>query len=227
MRVLVADDEKDMADVLTAILERGHYAVDTVADGRTALEYALIGNYDCLILDIMMPELSGLEVVSALRRAHNTVPVLLLTARGDASDRIKGLNVGADDYLAKPFNMGELLARVRACARRSDSYVPGILTAGDLMLDRTTFMLSCSTGSAAPVRLPNKEYLIMEQLMRAQGHFIAPDRIRDHAWGFDTYVGQNVIWTYLSKLRRILRDLGSRCTIQSSRGRGYILETDA
>lgn len=226
MRVLVADDERDMANALTTMLERDHYVVDTVCDGNSALEYALAGDYDCLVLDVMMPGLDGLEVVSALRGAGDTVPVLLLTARGDTSDRIAGLDVGADDYLAKPFSMGELLARVRACARRSPAFVPAVLSVGDLELDRTTFALSCASGSSAPVRLPNKEYLIMEQLMRARGHFVAPDRMSEHAWGYDAYVGPNVIWTYIYKLRRILGELGSGCTIQSSRGRGYALEEE-
>ena len=123
MRILVADDEIDMARVLTAILEHEHYAVDTVHGGRAALDYALDGDYDCLVLDIMMPKLSGLEVLRSLRAVNNTVPVLFLTAKGDAADRIAGLDGGADDYLAKPFNMGEFLARVRACARRSRAYV--------------------------------------------------------------------------------------------------------
>lgn len=227
MHVLVADDERDMTDVLSAALEREHYAVDAVADGRLALEYALAGDYDCLVLDIMMPELDGLEVVRTLRQAGSTVPVLLLTAKGDTADRIAGLDVGADDYLAKPFSMGELLARVRACARRSSALVPSTLGAGDLELDRTTFELSCASGASAPVRLPNKEYLIMEQLMRAKGRFIAADRLREHVWGYDEYVGRNVIWTYIYRLRRILGELGSRCAIQSSRGRGYALVGDA
>ncbi|MDM8163547.1 response regulator transcription factor [Collinsella intestinalis] len=123
MRILVADDEIDMARVLTAILEHEHYAVGTVHGGRAALDYALDGDYDCLVLDIMMPKLSGLEVLRSLRAVNNTVPVLFLTAKGDAADRIAGLDGGADGYLAKPFNMGEFLARVRACARRSRAYV--------------------------------------------------------------------------------------------------------
>ena len=227
MRVLVADDEKEMTNVLAAVLEREHYAVDTVSDGRAALEYALAGQYDCLVLDIMMPELDGLEVVRELRKSGSTVPVLLLTARGGTTDRIEGLDVGADDYLAKPFSMGELLARVRACARRSSEFMPKVLSSGDLRLDGTTFELTRAGGKAAPVRLPNKEYLIMEQLMRARGRFITPDRMREYAWGYDEYVGRNVIWTHIYKLRRILKEIGSRCAIQSSRGRGYALIENA
>lgn len=222
MRILVADDEIDMARVLTAILEYEHYAVDTVHDGRAALDYALDGDYDCLVLDIMMPKLSGLEVLRSLRAVNNTVPVLFLTAKGDAADRIAGLDGGADDYLAKPFNMGEFLARVRACARRSTSYIPTTLEAGDLTLDRATYTLSAA-GSSRSVRLPNKEYLVMEQLMRTHDHYLSPDRLREHAWGYDAYVGPNVIWTYVSKLRHALKTVESTCRIESSRGRGYIL----
>lgn len=227
MRVLVADDEGDMTSVLAAVLEQEHYAVDVVADGRSALEYALAGDYDCLVLDIMMPGLDGLEVVRALRKSGSAVPVLLLTARGEAADRIMGLDAGADDYLPKPFDMGELLARVRACSRRSAALVPAVLSLGDLRLDGTTFELSRVGGTRPPVRLPNKEYLIMEQLMRARGRFITTDRIRERVWGYDEYVGRNVIWTHVYRLRRTLGEIGSRCAIQSSRGRGYALVEDA
>lgn len=224
MRILIADDEEDMANALAAILTRNRYAVDTVGNGRDALEYALSGDYDCLVLDIMMPELDGLEVVRELRAAGNTAPVLLLTALGDTDSRIAGLNVGADDYLAKPFSTEEFLARVRACARRSTAYVPDILRAGDLELNRTTYELSCRGSDARPILLPNKEYLIMEQLMRSPGRFIPIDRLREQTWGFDEYVGKNVIWTHIYQLRRTLSRLGSSCTIKSSRGRGYLLE---
>lgn len=224
MRVLIADDEEDMASVVAAILMRNRYSVDTVDNGRAALEYALYGSYDCVVLDIMMPGLDGLEVVRELRAAGNTVPVLLLTARGGTSDRVAGLDVGADDYLAKPFSSAELLARVRACARRSNSYVPDVLQAGDLELNRTTFELSRRGCEAKPVLLPNKEYLIMEQLMRTPGRFIPPDRLREQVWGYDEYIGRNVIWTHIYQLRRTLSRLGSSCSIKSSRGRGYLLE---
>lgn len=226
MRVLVADDERDMVDVLVAVLERERYQVDAVEDGRSALEYALSGDYDCLVLDIMMPGIDGIQVVRELRRAGDATPVLMLTARGSSSDRIAGLDAGADDYLVKPFHMGEFLARVRACSRRSPAFVPKVLEAGDLELDRTTYELSLA-GGGSPVRLPNKEYLILEQLMRVPGGFVTADRMREHAWGYDEYVGQNAIWTHIYKLRKILRGLGSAYTIRSSRGRGYALEREA
>lgn len=225
MRILVADDEPDMVKVLAAILENEHYAVDTVLDGRSALDYALSGGYDCLVLDIMMPRMSGLEVVRELRSRGEAVPILLLTAKGEPADRIAGLDVGADDYLAKPFVMGEFLARVRACTRRSTMLVPTVLEVGDLMLDRTSFSLSCPATGRGPIRLANKEYLIMEQLMRHAGRFVTPDQLRDQVWGFDAYVEPNVIWTHISHLRRALRELGSTSRIANGRGRGYALES--
>lgn len=166
MRILVADDEKDMALVLQAILERQRHTVDVAYDGRAALDFARTGEYDWLVLDIMMPKMSGLEVVSELRREGSGVPVPLLTAKGETSDRVLGLDSGADDYLPKPFHMSEFLARVRALARRSPTMLPRVLTSGDLSLDRSTYELSCG---GERVRLANKECQIMELLMRQNG----------------------------------------------------------
>lgn len=220
MRILIADDEKDMALVLQAILEREHHTVDVVYDGQAALDYACSGDYDCLVLDIMMPKRDGLEVVRDLRRTGRTVPVLLLTAKGETSDRVRGLDVGADDYLPKPFHMSEFLARVRALSRRSPTMLPRVLSFGDLELDRSTFELRCGDLS---VRLANKEYQIMELLMRQNGAFITAERLLTIVWGYDEYVSPNVIWTYVSYLRRKIKSVRSSCRIEASLGRGYIL----
>ena len=220
MRILIAEDEQDMALVLQAILEREHHTVDAVFDGKDALDYATTGDYDCLVLDIMMPRLSGLEVVRELRQAGRTVPILLLTAKGETSDRVAGLDVGADDYLPKPFHLSELLARVRALSRRSPTMLPRVLAFGDLELDRSSFELRCGDLS---VRLANKEYQIMELLMRQNGAFITTDRILSLVWGYDEYVSANVIWTYISYLRRKIKSVRSACKIEASRGRGYVL----
>ena len=220
MRILIAEDEQDMALVLQAILEREHHTVDAVFDGKDALDYATTGDYDCLVLDIMMPKLSGLEVVRELRQAGRTVPILLLTAKGETSDRVAGLDVGADDYLPKPFHLSELLARVRALSRRSPTMLPRVLAFGDLELDRSSFELRCGDLS---VRLANKEYQIMELLMRQNGAFITTDRILSLVWGYDEYVSANVIWTYISYLRRKIKSVRSACKIEASRGRGYVL----
>ena len=222
MRILIAEDEQDMALVLRAILEREHHTVDAVFDGKDALDYATTGDYDCLVLDIMMPKLSGLEVVRELRQAGRTVPILLLTAKGETSDRVAGLDVGADDYLPKPFHLSELLARVRALSRRSPTMLPRVLAFGDLELDRSSFELRCGDLS---VRLANKEYQIMELLMRQNGAFITTDRILSLVWGYDEYVSANVIWTYISYLRRKIKSVRSACKIEASRGRGYVLRS--
>lgn len=220
MRILIAEDERDMALVLQAILEREHHTVDAVFDGQDALDYAYAGDYDCIVLDIMMPKRSGLEVVRELRRTGRTVPILLLTAKGEASDRVAGLDAGADDYLPKPFHLSEFLARIRALSRRSPTMLPRVLAFGDLQLDRSAFELRCGEMS---VRLANKEYQIMELLMRQNGAFITANRILSIVWGYDEYVSANVIWTYISYLRRKIKSLHSTCRIEASRGRGYVL----
>ena len=166
MRVLIADDEPEMASVLEALLHRENYAVDVVHDGQDALDYGLADNYDCLVLDIMMPKKDGIQVLQALRARNVSTPVLLLTAKGQVEDRIAGLDSGADDYLPKPFHNGEFLARVRALTRRGQVYTPSVLTAGNVRLDCSTFELQCG-GSA--IRLGSKEFQMLELLMRQQG----------------------------------------------------------
>lgn len=148
------------------------------------------------------------------------MPELLLTAKGETADRVAGLDLGADDYLPKPFHMSEFLARVRALSRRSPAMLPSVLALGDLSLDRSTFDLSCGDLS---VRLANKEYQIMELLMRQNGAFISAERMLDLVWGYDEFASPNVLWTYVSYLRRKTKSIHSRCRIEASRGRGYIL----
>lgn len=188
MRILVADDEPDMVKVLAAILENEHYAVDTVLDGRSALDYALSGGYDCLVLDIMMPRMSGLEVVRELRSRGEAVPILLLTAKGEPANRIAGLDVGADDYLAKPFVMGEFLARVRACTRRSTTLVPTVLEVGDLMLGRTSFSLSCPATGRGPIRPGRRVALARDGRVRDRPGACA--RHLHEAWRLDRSAGE-------------------------------------
>lgn len=166
MRILVADDEKELVAALEELLKRERYTVDTVYDGQSAYEYASTDNYDCIILDIMMPDIDGLEVLRRLRSAGIKTPILLLTAKGDPSDRILGLDRGADDYLPKPFVVGELLARIRALTRRTSVMETPELTFGDLLLDRVAFKLVCGEKSE---HLGNKEFQIMEALIRRQG----------------------------------------------------------
>lgn len=221
MRVLVADDEQDMALALEAMLKRERYSVDVVHTGEDALDWASVGAYDCLVLDIMMPGLDGLGVLKRLRDRKISTPVLLLTAKGDPADRVRGLNEGADDYLPKPFVMEEFLARVRALTRRTGSFVPDALTVGDITLDRSTLMLSAPAGSC---RLKNKEHQILELLMRQQGHYVSVDQLIERVWGFDRAIEPNVVWTHISYLRRKLKEVGSTAKITACRGFGYVLE---
>lgn len=223
MRVLVADDEHDMARALEAMLKRDGYEVDVVHDGQAALDFGGTGTYDCLVLDLMMPKRDGLDVVRTLRRRGMRTPILILTAKSEQEDLVSGLNSGADDYLTKPFAMAEFLARVRALCRRSNTYVPDTLTAGDLELDRSAFTVSCRGTST---RLTNKEFQMLELLMRQPGRYVAADRLREHVWGFDGAIENNVLWTYVSYLRRKLESVGSHSKIVASRGRGYALEVD-
>ena len=221
MRILVADDERDMARALEAMLRREGYEVDIVFDGQAALDFGLTDTYDCLILDIMMPQRDGIDVIRRLRKHGIRTPILILTAKSDQHDRVHGLDSGADDYLTKPFSMAEFLARVRALCRRSSTYLPSTITVGDLTLDRSAFLVTCGDKST---HLANKEFQMLELLMRHPNHFIPVDRLREHVWGYDGSIENNVIWTYISYLRRKLERVGSACKITASRGRGYVLE---
>ncbi|HIS39869.1 MAG TPA: response regulator transcription factor [Candidatus Aphodovivens avistercoris] len=221
MRILVADDERDLTSALEALLKHEHYLVDAVYDGESAYEYGLSGNYDCIILDIMLPGIDGLEVLRRLRGADVRTPILLLTAKSDPSDRILGLDRGADDYLPKPFVTGELLARIRALTRRSATLETSALSFGDLTLDRTAFQLRC--GSSAE-HLGNKEFQLMETLIRRQGSPVSVEQLMDRIWGYDASVEPGVVWTYMSYLRRKLESLGSRVRVTMRRGFGYVLE---
>lgn len=221
MRILVADDEQEMTEVLAELLRRAHYSVDVVYNGRDALDYGLAENYDCLILDIMMPELDGIQVLRTLREQQVSTPVLLLTAKGQVIDRITGLDSGADDYLPKPFDNGELIARVRALTRRGGVYLPNVLTVGKASLDRSTFELR---GSSGAVRLGNKEFQMLELLMRQRGRPISTEQFMERIWGYDSEAELNVVWAYISYLRRKLEAVGAQLRITARRGQGYVLE---
>ncbi len=221
MRILVADDEPEMAMALEAILKRAHYSVDVVYDGQDALDYALAENYDGLVLDIMMPKLDGMQVLTALREKGVSTPVLLLTAKSQVEDRVAGLNSGADDYLPKPFDNRELLARVGALTRRGGTYTHSVLRSGNITLDRATFELACG-GNA--VRLGNKEFQMLELLMRQKGRLISTEQFMEHIWGFDSDAEIHVVWAYISYLRRKLEAVGANVQITVRRGQGYLLE---
>lgn len=221
MRLLLAEDEKALAKALKAILERSNYSVDAVYDGEAALEYMAAGNYDGIILDIMMPKKDGLTVLKEIRKKGSKIPVLLLTAKGEVDDKVEGLDAGANDYLTKPFHAKELLARLRAMTRVQMESEDSQLKAGNVTLDRATFELTTPKGS---IRLANKEYQMMEFLMSNPGHLISSERFFEKIWGYDSEAELNVVWVYLSNLRKKLSSLDEDIQIRATRNAGYSLE---
>lgn len=221
MKLLLAEDEKELAKALAVILRHSSYSVDVVYNGEDALCYLENGNYDGAILDIMMPKLDGLSVLRKIRDNGSSIPVLILTAKSEIDDRVAGLDAGADDYLTKPFAMKELLARVRAMLRRRTDNVEMSLSFGDLSLDLSSCMLSCGNES---VRLTNKEFQMLEMLITADGGIISVEKFMDKIWGYDSDTEQNVVWVYVSYLRRKLVGIGSSVVIEAHRNLGYSLE---
>ena len=221
MRVLYAEDEQQMSSAVCAVLKHNNYSVDAVYDGQDAVDYALLADYDAIILDIMMPKKDGIQVLKEIRENGITTPVILLTAKAEIEDRIIGLDAGADDYLSKPFAMGELMARLRAMSRRKPDYAPNTVTLGNISLNRATFELA---GPEETFRLGNKEYQIMEMLMTSNGTPVSADRILEQAWEYDSEADTNVVWVYISYLRKKLKQAGADVKISSSRGNGYYLE---
>lgn len=223
MRLLIAEDEKDLADALCVLFEKNQFSVDTVGDGFSAYEYASSGEYDAIILDIMMPKLNGIDVLKRLREDSVSTPVMMLTAKGQKDDRILGFNSGADDYLPKPFDPDELIARVRALLRRSNAYTPDILRFGDISLDTGDGTLKCNNRQ---VKLSAREYRLMELFMRSPHTVISADRIMERIWGWDSDAETSVVWVHISNLRKKLSSIGSSVSIRANRGLGYALETE-
>ena len=221
MKLLYAEDEPAMAEAVTDILEYHNFTVDTVYDGAEALAYAREEHYDGIILDVMMPKMDGFSVLRELREAGDRTPVLLLTAKAEVEDRIAGLDLGADDYLPKPFATGELLARVRAMLRRREDYTPDVLCCGDLALNTSNAELQCGGQS---VVLPKLEFKLMELLMNNRGICLSTEDILTKVWGYETDADIGVVWVYLSYLRKRLASLGSAVEIRARRGVGYTLE---
>ena len=221
MKLLYAEDERAMSEAVSEILRHKNYIVDAVYDGREALDYIMNDKYDGVILDVMMPKMSGLQVLDAMRRSGLNTPVLLLTAKGEISDKVEGLNAGADDYLTKPFAMPELIARVGALVRRSGDMIPDIITMGNVKLDRTSYELTSDGGT---LRLSKKEYLMMEMLMKSKDRPVSTESFMTRIWGYDSEAEINVVWVYISYLRKKLAALNANIQISALRGRGYILE---
>lgn len=221
MRLLLAEDEKSLSKALITILGKNHYAVDAVYNGADALEYIETGNYDGIILDIMMPKMDGLTVLKKLRQKGNLIPVLMLTAKGEVDDKVEGLDLGANDYLTKPFAAKELLARIRAMMRIQTVQSDAVLRVANLTLDRATFELSSATGS---FRLANKEFQMMEMFMCNPSHLISKERFMEKIWGNDSDAEINVVWVYISYLRKKLKALHAEAEIKAVRNAGYSME---
>lgn len=221
MRLLIAEDDADIVRALTALFEHNNYNVDAVANGNDAYDYGISGNYDGIILDIMMPGMDGLEVLKALRANAVNTPVLLLTAKGDIEDRVNGLDAGADDYLPKPFAANELLARVRAMLRRKDNYQNDVLEFEGMQLNLSTFELSFRQTS---IRLVSREFQMLQLLMLSPGTVISTEQFMEKIWGWDSDVEVSIVWVYISNLRKKFDKLKAPVNIKAVRGVGYCLE---
>ncbi len=221
MRLLIAEDQQDLAEALSSFFEKNHFSVDAVYNGFDAYEYAVTGEYDAVILDMMMPKLDGIQVLQRLRSEGLKTPIMMLTAKGEKAERITGFNAGADDYLPKPFDPDELLSRVRAILRRSEAYQPSVLQWGDLTLDPGSGELCCAQRS---VRLSGREFQVMELFLRSPRQVFSAERIMEKVWGWDNEAEINVVWVNISNLRKKLKSLGSRVTLRANRGLGYVLE---
>ena len=221
VKLLYAEDERELSEAVTDILTYHNYIVDAVYDGENALAYAQNESYDGIILDIMMPGMSGLDVLKKLRQSGCNTPVLLLTAKSEVEDKIEGLDTGADDYLAKPFVMGELLARIRAMLRRRENFVPDILKCGNVSLNLSNYNLSSDSGA---VTLTKLEFQIMELLMQNRGVYYSTESIFEKVWGYDSDADIGVVWVYISYLRKHLEALNANAQIKVRRNIGYTLE---
>lgn len=221
MKLLYAEDERPLSEAVVDILTCHKYIVDAVYNGEDAYDYAISGDYDGIILDIMMPKRDGIDVLSALRQDGCKTPILLLTAKTQVDDRIRGLDAGADDYLPKPFDMGELLARIRAMLRRREEFHPDLLSFGDLTLNMQSCTLSCGDMNFV---LPKQEYRLMEQLMTNHSIFLSSEDLLVKAWGYNAQADINNVWLYISYLRKRLSAMDSCVEIVSKRNIGYRLE---
>lgn len=221
MRILFADDDRELGLAVSTLLQREGYHVDTVQNGLDAIDQAEEEPYDCLILDWMMPEASGITVLQTLRQEGIATPCLMLTARAEVEDRVKGLDAGADDYLPKPFNTAELLARLRALVRRHDRAVSETIRCGDLEMDKGSMEVRCK---GVPMKLTNKAWRILEMMMGSPRQVFTIEQITDRVWGWENDTEMNVLYVTISQLRRKLAEMGSCVKISAVRGVGYTLE---
>ncbi len=221
MRILIVEDEVRLAEALGEIMKEQRYTVDIVHDGESALDNAMTGIYDCIILDVMIPKMSGFDVVRQMRAEKNTTPVIMLTAKDDTTDKIKGLDSGADDYLTKPFVPGELLARIRAISRRQGEVVMDELELEDLVLSLSNYTL---TGNGKSLPLGPKEFEVMRLLMSAPNVIVPKEDFIVKVWGAESDAEDNNVEVYISFLRKKLKHLGSHVNIATVRKIGYRLE---
>ena len=223
MRLLVVEDEKKLNDLITKKLEKEYYGVDSCFDGEEAVRYVEGTEYDAIILDIMLPKLDGFEVIKRIRAKKNKVPILLLTARDNIDDKVKGLDYGADDYLVKPFIFEELMARIRVLLRRNSGNADNIITIANLKVDldaKTVFR------DDVLIKLSGREYSILEYLIRNKGKILPRERIEDHIWNYEYEGGTNVIDVYIRYLRKKIDDSYTPKLIHTVRGLGYVLRVD-
>lgn len=223
MRLLIIEDQQDLREIIKKRFEKESYSVDVCEDGLEAMDYLALTTYDGIILDIMLPKLDGLSVLKNLRRDGKDTPVLLLSAKGTVEDRVKGLDLGADDYLVKPFSFDELLARVRSMMRRKPNYVSNELSISDLSLNRDTKEVK---RNGTIIKLSSKEYMILEYMLLNQGQILSRDQIEQCAWNFDYEGSSNIIDVYIRYLRKKIDADFEQKLIHTVRGMGYVLKVD-
>ena len=222
MRILVVEDEPDLNNIITKYLKKNGYGVDSVFDGEEALDYLRSCSYDLVVLDIMLPKLDGYQVAKKLREDKNNTLILMLTARDDIDDKIKGLETG-DDYLTKPFDFKELLARVRALIRRKYGNISNEIVIGDVILNTTEKSVRCN---GQEINLTGKEYEVLEYLMQNKGRILSREKIRDHVWNFEYDGESNVIDVIIKNIRKKLNVEGNKSIIQTKRGLGYVIKDE-
>ena len=223
MRILVVEDEKDLNNIITKHLKKNNFSVDSVFNGEEALEYLDYGTYDLIILDIMLPKVNGYEVIKKLRENKNETAVLMLTARDSIEDKIKGLDLGADDYLIKPFDFGELLARIRALVRRKYGNTSKTMEIDDLCID---IAKKTVVRGGKNIELTGKEYEVLEYLIQNKGHVLSRDKIRDSVWDYGYEGESNIIDVLIKNIRKKIDIGNSKQLIHTKRGLGYVLKED-
>lgn len=221
MRLLLAEDEKSLSHALVTILEKSHYSVDAVYDGQEALEYLESEAYDGLILDIMMPKVDGITVLKTIRKQGNKIPVLILSAKSEIEDKVDGLDAGANDYLAKPFDARELLARIRVITRVNTESNDSLIRFGHVTLNRKTYVLK---GEKTEFKLANKEFQMMELLMANPHQVLSTNRIFEKIWGYESDTEINIVWVYIAYLRKKLVKMHADIEIKAHRNVGYSVE---